>query len=280
MLEDDILNYIDYLQDKEYLAEIVTSTAAAELCSVINSLLQSSNVETVSLTCLFITDLRLIGKHYPECKGFIEEHLMTTVVKTLEQLAFSENHWICRRTINTLGKICSYSSLATLNQAFATLRDTNPLVLPSLMREMCWLGAENFWELLDSMMSSPVYATRWAVINVLPEFGYENTREKDELFQHKHRILEQLRQDASLYVRAEAEFEYQLLKFRSESHELAQPDRRKKEEALERELQPALCFIDVEGGFERYLSDKASAQYSIGELEALIAEMAQANRIP
>ncbi|MBE9078640.1 hypothetical protein IQ241_15285 [Romeria aff. gracilis LEGE 07310] len=36
----------------------------------------------------------------------------------------------------------------------------------------------------------------------------------------------------------------------------------------------------VEGGFERYLSDKASAQYSIGELEALIAEMAQANRIP
>jgi hypothetical protein len=275
MLTASILQYLEHLQDVDYLAVIVTSVPLPELCDTINSLLQSEDDETVDLTCLFIRDLVLFGKRHSDCKEFIEQYPQSSIVKTLEQLVFSTNHFTCKQAIYTLGKTCSYNSVGVLNQAFTQLRDTAPLVLPRLIGEIGWLGAENFWELLDSMMSSQVYATRWAIIDVLHEFNGDDARVGDELFQHKCRYVERLRQDSNIYVRSEAEYEYQLLRFRSEGNDLSRTERKKRRKDLERQYKPKLCFVYVSSAFANYLYTREVKQYSISELETFIADIGQ-----
>lgn len=273
MLKAKILQYLAHLQDIDYLAAIVISTPLPELCNTINTLLQSEDDETVGLTCLFITDLVLFGKRHCDCKEFVEKYPQSSIIETLEQLAFSTNHFTCKQAIYTLGKTCSYNSIDILNQAFAQLRDSDPLVLPRLIGEMGWLGANNFWELLDSMMSSKVYTTRWGVIDVLHEFNGNTPQVQDELFQRKCIYVEKLRQDLNTYVRSEAEYEYQLLKFRSETYELARAERKKKRKDLERQYKPKLSFAYVSSAFANYLYAREVKQYSISELEEFIAAL-------
>ncbi len=50
ILETKVLNYLSYLGDSEYMAEIVTSSGAVD--SLIK-LLQSDNLEIVSYACYF-----------------------------------------------------------------------------------------------------------------------------------------------------------------------------------------------------------------------------------
>lgn len=273
MTTDSIFQYLGHLEDVDYLAAIVTSTPRLELCNKIETLLRSEDNETVGLTCLFITDLVLFGSRHSDCKEFIENYPQSSIVKTLEELVFSPNHFTCKQAIYTLGKTCRYNSLATLNIAFATLRDTAPLILPRLLGEMGWLGAENFWDLVELMMSSQIYITRWAVVDVLHEFNGDDARVQDELFQRKYRCFNRLRQDSNTYVRSEAEYEYQLLKFRSEGYELTRAERKKKRKALESQYKPALWFDRISNAFTNYLHTKGLRQYSVNELEAFIADM-------
>jgi hypothetical protein len=275
MSPDNILQYLDHLQDVDYLAAIVTSISPLELCNTINSLLQSDDDDTVGLTCLFITDLVLFGNRHSDCKEFINNYPQSTIVQTLEQIVFSTNHFIRKQAIYTLGKTCSYDSVDILNQAFIQFRDTDPLILRRLIGEMGWLGAENFWELLDSMTNSQVDVTRWAVIDVLHEFIGDDARVQDELFQYKWKCVEQLRQDSNFYVHSEAEYEYQLLKFRSETHEQSKVERKKKRKELEHPYKPKLCFAYVSNRFLYDLHTKGLKEYSIRELEAFIAQIAQ-----
>ncbi len=276
MIANSILHYIDYLQNVDYLAEILKSVSSVELDNIINELLQSENNETVSSTCLFIRDLVLFGSQNPDCEKFCKGHSESSIVKTLEQLLFSPNHFIRKEVVYTLGKTCSYRSLPMLNQAFSRLRDIDPILLPRLIGEMGWLGTENFWAFLESMTTSPVYMTRWAVIDVLSEFVGDDARVQDQLFQNKFRLTEQLRRDSNILIQSEAEHEYQFLKFRSETYNLPKTLRKKKWKDLERNYKPTLRFAHISSTFTNYLYTKGLTQYSVGEFEAFISNMTQA----
>lgn len=182
MIKTQILRYINHINDIDYLATIVNLTSAEALWEIIAQLLRSEDYETFDLTCLFIRDLVLFSSRDPDCEEFVKDYPQSCVVKTLEQLLFCANHFTRHQLIYTLGKTCSYDSLDVLNQAFIELRDTDPLLLPRLIGEMGWLGAENFWELIESMMMSQVYVTRWAVVDILDEVSGEAPREQNELF--------------------------------------------------------------------------------------------------
>ncbi|MEG4284876.1 HEAT repeat domain-containing protein [Microcoleus sp. A006_D1] len=276
MIENSILHYLDSLQNIDYFGGIVNSVSDVELCNIINELLQSENDETVSLTCLFIRDLVLFGSRNPDCEKFCQGYSDSSIVKTLEQLLFSPNHFICQTVVYTLGKICSYGSLPMLNQAFSALRDIDPILLPRLIGEMGWLGTENFWALLESMTTSPVYMTRWAVIDALSQFVGDDARVQDELFQRKFRFTEQLRRDSNILIQSEAEYEYQFLKFRSETYHLPKAERKKKRKDLERHYKPTFCFANISIAFTNYVYTEGLRQYSVGELEAFISNMTQA----
>ena len=252
------------------MAAIANSMPLLELYSILSSLLQSQDNETVGLTTLFVTDLVMAGFEHPDCAEFREQYPSSLVVKTLEEMVFSTDHCICTTAVYTLGKTGNYRSVDTINRALFRLRDIAPLALPRIMGEMGWLGAENFWELLNSIMSSPVYVTRWAVLNVLQEFIGNDAREEDELYQYKLKCVKQLRQDLNIYVRLEAEYEYQLLIFRCKSHELPKAERRKKRKDLIRQYKPVHCFTEISVKFINDLHNQKLKKYSISELELFI----------
>ena len=245
VVKASIFNYLSHLHDGDYMAASTNSMPLSEFYNILSILLQSEDNETVGLTTLFVTDLVMAGFEHPDCAAFREQYPNSLVVKTLEKMVFSTEHYICTVAVYTLGKTGSYNSVDTINRAFFRLRDVAPLALPRIMGEMGWLGAENFWELLDSMMSSPVYVTRWAVLDVLQEFIGNDAREEDQLYQSKLRCVKQLRQDLNIYVRLEAEYEYQLLIFRCESHELSKVERRKKRKDRIRQYKPVHCFAEI-----------------------------------
>ncbi|HLO49337.1 MAG TPA: HEAT repeat domain-containing protein [Kamptonema sp.] len=272
MVVTSILYYLDRLQDVDYLATIVNSVSSVELCKIINELLQSEDNEIVSSTCLFIRDLVLFSSQHPDCKKFVEGYSESAIVKTLEKLLFSPNHFVRKEAVYTLGKTCSYGSIQALNQAFIVWRDTDPILLPILIGEMGWLGTENFGALLESTISSQVYMTRWAIINVLADFMV-NDAQLHELFQAQFRFIEQLRQDSNTFIKSEAEYEYQLLKFRSEIHNLLKAERKKKRKDLERQYKPAFTFASISNRFTYYLGTKGLTQYSVDELELFISDL-------
>ncbi|MBW4510357.1 MAG: HEAT repeat domain-containing protein [Scytonematopsis contorta HA4267-MV1] len=278
MIATKILHYLDSLHDVDYLATIVNSVSDTELCDIINQLLQSEDNEIVSSTCLFIQDLVLSSSRHPDCEKFVKGYSESSIVKTLEQLLFSPSHFTREQVVYALGKTCSYNSVSVLNQAFNEFRDIDPILLPRLIGEMGWLGAENFWALLDSMISSQVYITRWAVIDVLSEFVSDDARVHSQWFQSKLRCVEQLRQDSNILVKSQAEYEYQLLKFRSSTYELPKAERKKKRKDLERQYKPAFYFAQISTAFANFLYSKRQTQYSIAELEAFISDMTQSSK--
>lgn len=117
---------------------------------------------------------------------------------------------------------------------------------------------------------------RWAVVAVLSEFIGDDATVQDELFQNKLRYTEQLRQDSNILIQSEAEYEYQLLKFRSSAYNLARAERKKKRKDLERQYKPAFSFSHISNAFTNHLYIKGLAQYSVAELEAFILDMTKA----
>ncbi len=271
-LQSKVLHCLKSLEDTYDVAVAITSDTFLEFCDVINELLHSKEDEVVSSTCGFIRDLVLFSNQHPDCETFAKNYETSSILRTIEQLLFSQNCFIRRAAVYTLGKTCSYGSVPVLNQAFKTFRDSDSLLLPRLMGEMGWLGAENFWQLLESMMDSPFFVTRWAVIEILPEF-LEDAQSQNELFLGKLRCSERLRQDSNPLVQAESEYRYQMLKFRSESKSLPKTDRNKMRKDLIRKYTPALSFSHVSNRFNHHLYTQGLTQYSVDELEAFIKSM-------
>lgn len=119
------------------------------------------------------------------------------------------------------------------------------------------------------MIESHFFVTRWAVVELLPEF-IENADSQNELFSGKIRCLEKLCQDLNPFVCAEAEYQYQLLKFRSEIDDFSKADRKKMRKDLDHKYTPVLSFSSVSNRFEYYLNKKSLSQYSVDELEKFI----------
>lgn len=272
-LKSKVLHCLDSrLEDITDVATAINSDTFLEFCNFINELLQSNEDEIVSSTCGFIRDLVLFSNQHLDCETFAKNYETSSILKTVEQLLFSQNYFIRRAAVYTLGKTCSYGSVPVLNQAFKTFRDSDPLLLPRLMGEMGWLGAEDFWQLLESMMDSPFFVTRWAVIEILPEF-LEDTQSQNELFLGKLKCSERLRQDSNPLVQAESEYQYQLLKLRSKMHHLSKSDRKKMRKELDRKYTPVLSFSHVSNRFNHHLYTQGLTQYSVDELEAFIKSM-------
>jgi hypothetical protein len=268
-----ILQYLDHLQDSDYFAQIVNFVSAKKLFNTIDELLKSEDPETVRLTCIFIRDLLLLGPGHPDCQNFGQDYLESSIVKTLEKLIFSQNHFTRNQVVFTLGKTGSYRSIPILNQAFSKFLNTDPILLPRLVFEMGWLGAGNCRSLIDQIISSPIYITRWAIIPMLPGFFGDEVQVQNELFQGRLACLEQLCQDSNHLIQSEAKYEYELLKFHSNMHNSTKTDRKKQRKILEQQYKPACSFDRMSMMFDNYLYTKGVTDYSIDELEIFISNM-------
>jgi hypothetical protein len=207
MLENKIIKYLSHLGDSDYMAEVVTSPGAVE---TLIKMLQDDEPDIVGYTGLFIRDFVLSCSRNDICKAAWETQLKPVIIPELERLVFAENHFIRKQVIYTLGKVCSYDSVAILLQAFYEYRESDPILLPRLIGELFWLGVENPLDVLESTVTSQYYTTRWTVIELLGEFYYHSATEDDENFLMHYKFCELLRHDLHPIVQAEAEYKYQI----------------------------------------------------------------------
>lgn len=269
ILENKIINkYLSNLGDSDYMAEVGTSPGAAE---TLIKILQDDDPYIVSYAGLFITDFVLSCSRNDICKAAWETQLEPVIIPELERLVFANNHFIRRQVIYTLGKICSYDSVPVLLQGFYEYRESDPILLPRLLGELCWLGVENRIDLLESMVASQYYTTRWAVINLLGEFIYNSPNEQDATFGMKYNFSEKLRNDVHPLVRAEAEYEYQVLALshRKLQENMSKSDYKKQRKELKK-YQPYFYFSDIANLFSNYMSTNHLATYTVQELETFI----------
>lgn len=268
MLETKVRNYISYLGDSEYMAEVVTSSTAID---TLIKLLQSNDDEIVGETCLFITDFVLSCSRNDTCKQSWDNELESVIIPQLEHLLFVDNHFIRKQVIYTLGKICSYDSVPVMLNAFHQLRDKDPILLPRLIGELFWLGVDDRCGIIDSMGSSNQYTTRWAAITALGQFIYNSPNEEDETFWIRHKFYHQLRHDTHPLVREEAEYNYQFLELQCRKHKenMSKPEYRKQKKGLKK-LEPFLSFSSIETQFCNYIYAQKLHIYNIEELETFI----------
>ena len=190
--------------DLDYLVNISNHLSFAEFESIICQLLYSDDEGLISDICFAIRDLILIGNKYDELEEHCYRYQESSIVTAIESLLFAYSRQNVNDAIYTLGKTCSYQSVAALTQAFHRLRDRDPVMLPRLFCELQWLGAENFWSLVDSMMSSEVSFTRWSILELLPEITGDA---ETELVQQCYSYLDRLKQDPCEYIRIEADYQ-------------------------------------------------------------------------
>ncbi|AFY82299.1 HEAT repeat domain-containing protein [Oscillatoria acuminata] len=273
MLKTKILNYLNYLNDSDYIVEIVSSPGADE---TLIQLLHSEELETFALTCLFITDSVLMGFQNQICQEAWESQTKLAIVPELERLILSDNHFIRKQVIYTLGKICSYDSIPILLQAFHQFRDQDPILLPRLVGELFWLGVDHREDVIETMIASPRYLTRWAVLTILGELIYNSPDETDEIFLMKYKFCESLCDDSNFLVQAEANYEYQFLKLnlRWRQENLSKSEYKKQKKELQR-LKPSLSFFQVSGPFDNYLYGNQLYHYSIEELETFVGQLVE-----
>jgi hypothetical protein len=266
-LTQRVLDYDKYLSESEYLDELASSVAVEELFTAVVELLQSSVVETLSITLCFVQDLILWspGEERQAAKASYPESI---VVKAVEALLWSEHHRIRQQAGYVLGKTCSYSSIPVMTDAFHQWCDRDPLMLPFFMGELAWLGAENFHELVGRMISSPCFTTRWAAIDCLARFRTSRRQQQQR--------WDYLRYDQHELVRMEAEYEYRVQLFRLRGHQEfhREPPFRltERREAIDRTHEPAVIFSNIKNRFELDLSSKGLSDYTIEQLEAFIEE--------
>ncbi|MBH8566241.1 HEAT repeat domain-containing protein [Nostoc sp. CENA67] len=272
MLETKILNYLNYLGDSEYMAEVVTSPGAVD---TLIKLLESQDEIIVGDACLFITDFVLSCSRNDVCKLSWETNLGSAIIPELEHLVFANNHFIRKQVIYTLGKICSYNSVPVLLHAFHQFRDQDPILLPRLIGELFWLGVDNRCDVIESMIFSAQYITRWSVLETLHQFIYDSQLE-DANFLIRYKFCEKLRQDSNLLVRAQAEYEFNFLDLnkRRFQENMCKSDYRKQKKILDKS-QPFLCFSQIANSFTNYMHNQNLSTYIIQELENFIEEKHQ-----
>ena len=173
MLETNIRNYISHLGDSEYMANIVTSPNAVD---TLIKLIQIHDREMIGDICLFIRDFVIACSRNDICKQAWENELELAIIPQLENLLFVDNHFLRRKIIYTLGKICSYKSIPIMLNLFDEVRDKDPILLPLLIGELFWLGVDNGWQIVESMTISKNYTTRWSVMETFGKLIYTSLK--------------------------------------------------------------------------------------------------------
>jgi hypothetical protein len=263
---DRVLDYEKHFSESQYLNDLVSSVSTTDLFATIVQLLQTADQPTILTTLLFIQDLIL---WYPDekRKSIRTDYENSSVVRAIEALLITGDHWTRKQAGYVLGKTGSCSSLPAMTAAFYHWLDRDPLMLPHLLGELGWLGAENFDTLRDAMLESPTVATRWGAIRLVEDFYPDDD---EPLRQDKQSLWDKLRQDSNPLVRQEAEYAYQIQYLRLHQESLDKTTRRKQRKEIERQYTPKINYDRLSCQFEFELSQSGKLDYSIEELKAYI----------
>ncbi|MBN1311467.1 MAG: hypothetical protein JXB30_08615 [Anaerolineae bacterium] len=274
MIRDAILDYINHTEDLTYLADVFAHNDTTQLVDGIVDLLDNRDNDMVGQVCLFIRDLILVAPQHGLGLDFCDAFSTSAIVPALEKLVLADNHFTRKHAIYTLGKTCSIGSVPALQHAFEELRDRDPIILPGLVFELRWLGldAQETLLLIEDMITSPQFATRWAALAIVESYSEAGDLDGGEFY---GRCFERLRYDDHPLVQAEAEYRYQQWQLAQRPSSLTEIEHQQQKTDL-KSHQPAILFWDVSIRHSNHLYAHHIADYSIADLEQFIADMTRA----
>lgn len=272
---EQIRDHINSTLDSAAADALVARIPAPELCTALATLLRTDDAEAISDACLVIRDCALLASR-PRRDAFATHLRASGVIAQLEGLVFDDDHFTQSRAIYTLGKIVSTESLPVLKTAFMTYRDTDPLLMLDLMSECIWLGADE-WDLLDQMIASLVYPTRWCLIHRLD--GVEGAARNARAYVPRRlRYLEALQHDAQPLIRAEATYWRHVLTTALPRH-LSSTERARRRAALDA-LTPPVTLLTWSMRFGNHLHQLGQRSYTVRELEEFIDRLVSTLGLP
>lgn len=236
------------------------------LCAALSTLLHADDEEAIRDACLVIRDGVLLAGE-PLGRVFRRGLDENSVIARLEALLFTDNFNTRDVAAYTLGKIVSRSSLPILIDAFATYRDTDPLLVARLISECIWLGA-NKWRLLAQALESPVYMTRWSILDTLGA-AYPEPTKRDE--RRRMRYLETLRRDSQSLVRQEATYRVHAIAL-ALGRDISPEERQRQEDVLAA-LEPPFPNMICDIKFTNHLHQTKRTSYTVRELEDFIDDL-------
>ena len=128
-------------------------------------------------------------------------------------------------------------------------------------------GRSALWNLLDQALGSPVYPTRWSIIDHLT--GLDGDALDEDVYDRRRlRYLEALRRDENRLVRDEATFHVQVLTT-AIPRDLPRSERRRRRKVLH-VLEPPITFMTCSLRFNTHLHQLERRSYTVKEFEAFI----------
>ena len=274
VIQEKLENYIDYLDDLDYIDAVLETADFDTLFSVITQVLQSGNQYRVLATNRFIGDAMRLYSKRPDTQGnpstskicllFRDQLPDSTVVAALHKNVFSNIYTVRDYTVHTLGRIALKTSIPVLKESFGNSLDNDPLLLPQLLSALDWLGRLHIWKLIEKMARSPHAMTRWAALGCgfLDYFDNPKSRRSVIYTQRQLHILDMLKRDQHPLVRTEAEYKWQQCQLAL--------NREKRDEQPEK---APLLFESAQIRFRNLMSDMHQDDYSVSELEAFVLQL-------
>lgn len=260
---DLIRGHIHSTLDHKAATDLLTLVPLRSLCSTLASLLQAGDEAAIRDALLVIRDA--VNMTQGARRGAFRVGLRRYgIIERIEECLFADSHFTRGAAVYTLGKINSTASIPALRRAFMAYRDTDPILVPSAILESAWLGADE-WALFDLAIDSPVYTTRWSVIEKLARDAGDPVSRANQVER-----LARLVHDENLLVSREASYAYAALALAPREQLRSETTGCREESA---EIVPLLLFTECELRFTNYLIQEQRHTYTVRELEDFIAGM-------
>ena len=240
---------------------LLTTLPMPLLCATLSTILKAEDGPLIDDACLVIRDCALLTSS-PDREAFQVGLAGSGIIQQLEANLLSHDHITRSTSVYTLGKLCSQPSLPALQTAFAAWRDRDPLLVPQLVFEMAWLGADK-WDLLDLVLDSPVYPTRWSAIECLGG-GIETAGDAEKYDPRKLHHLQMLQRDENGLVRDEANYYFEILTA-DIPRDISRGERKIRTKAIHAQ-KPQVTFAKCCIQFGNYLSQSGQRTYSLEQL--------------
>ena len=138
MLWEDIRRYHQNADTRD-LSRVVGAMGTDRLIDELVDLLNTEDVDKVWITCRAIMDLIIVVRDDDQIADFQRAYHGSAIVTELERLAHEGRRGVRSNAIYTLGKTCCTGSVPTLIDVFRSSMQSDPLVLPQVLFEICWL---------------------------------------------------------------------------------------------------------------------------------------------
>ncbi len=268
-LQPQIEQYVEHLGEECYWRSMLTAFSAIELMQTLVLMLKDESDQAVSAACLFIRDLVLSAPEEGARRPFLDRFHESDIVTTLETLLSSPSLFKREAAVYTLGKTCCRESVGRMKDVMLEIKDTDPVLLPSLASEIRWLEKEGFlgW-VVEHLLQSPSRMTRWATLDIL---NFVSPEAEDDGWGLKYQALESLCNDADLNVKECARFQKDEMEFERSLPEIgSRTEKRRLRKQLEKRRPQFFEFIALRFRNEMYQSGKSC--YSAGDLETFAAQ--------